>query len=131
MQNNNANQGNANQGNASNQGSTGGEKFVDRVEKAIMQYVIVTKASKGEVTRENLQSVFQGNLKMGNHLQTSLQTLVKDGHIKETNGKYVATDDGREDVQKLQTILLELPQLVQQNQAGQGQKPTSPGGTNR
>jgi hypothetical protein len=39
-------------------------------------------------------------------------------------GKYTITDDGREDVQKLTQVVIELPNIVNQNKmGGQTQKP--------
>jgi hypothetical protein len=112
------------------------EPFVKRVEMAIMQYVILNKAKEGEVTRENLKQLFRGNLQMsGDHFDHCITTLVQDGHIKEVGGnKYTATDDGREDVQKLQTLVMELPNAIgggsQQGQRTQGSQ-GSPGSSTR
>jgi len=96
----------------------GNAKFVKRVEMAVMQYVILGKASEsqGGVTRENLQQAFRGNMQMsGDHFEHCLNQLVSDGHLKQEGNKYVPTDDGREDVQKLQNLFLEVPNLVQGN----------------
>lgn len=103
--------------------NTGQEKFVERFEKAVMQYVILSKAKQGEVTRDNLQQTFRGNLQMlGPHFESCIRTLASDGHLREVGGnKYTITDDGREDVQKLQNLVLELPNVVQQ--AGGVQRP--------
>ena len=112
-----------------NTGNTGNQndkwsnaEFVERVEMATMQFVILSKAQQGEVTRENLQQVFRGNLQMqGNHFDHCLTQLVQDGHLKEVGGnKFTITDDGREDVQKLTTIIQELPSVI--SQGGQGQR---------
>lgn len=99
------------------------EPFVERVEMAIMQYVILDKAQQGEVTRDNLKQTFKGNLQMtGDHFDHCINELVQDGHLKEVGGsKYTATDDGREDLQKLQTIVLELPNVIQQGGGQQKQ----------
>ena len=99
-----------------------GMKFVERTEMAIMQFVILSKAQQGEVTRENLQQTFRGNLQMGDHLDHCLDLLVQERHLKEVGGsKYTITDDGREDVQKLQNLFVEIPNVVQQG-GGQQQK---------
>lgn len=99
------------------------QKFVERFEMAIMQYVILSKARQGEVTRENLQQTFRGNLQMsGDHFERCVETLVEDGHLEEVDGKYRATDDGREDVQKLETLVMELPQVIGST-GGQAQRP--------
>lgn len=98
-------------------------KFVKRVEMAVMQYVILGKASEsqGGVTKENLQQVFRGNMQMsGDHFEHCLNQLVGDGHLKQEGNKYVPTDDGREDVQKLHTLVLELPNVVQGGSQKQG-----------
>lgn len=95
--------------------------FVERFEMAIMQYVILNKAQQGEVTRDNLKQTFRGNLQMSSdHFDHCITQLVEDEHLKEVGGgKYTITDDGREDVQKLQSLVLELPNVVQQGSGGQ------------
>ena len=99
------------------------QPFVERFEMAIMQYVILNKAQQGEVTRENLKQTFRGNLQMsGDHFEHCIDQLVQDKHLKEIGGKYTVTDDGREDVQKLQTIVMELPNVIQQGGNQQGQR---------
>ena len=102
------------------------EPFVKRVEMAIMQYVILNKAQQGEVTRENLKQTFRGNLQMsGDHFDHCINQLVQDKHLKEVGGKYTVTDDGREDIHKLQTIVMELPNVIQQGGGQtQGQRQT-------
>ncbi|HET6403328.1 MAG TPA: hypothetical protein VFH78_01670 [Candidatus Thermoplasmatota archaeon] len=97
------------------------EPFVKRFEMAVMQYVILHKAQQGEVTRENLKQSFRGNLQMSSdHFDHCLDLLVQDKHLKDLgNGKYTVTDDGREDVQKLQTLVLELQDVVQSSGGGQ------------
>ncbi|HUR68139.1 MAG TPA: hypothetical protein VM370_02755 [Candidatus Thermoplasmatota archaeon] len=104
--------------------STQNEPFVKRVEMAVMQFAIVNKAKEGEVTRENLKQLFRGNLQMsGDHFDHCITQLVEDGHIKEIGGnKFTVTDDGREDVQKLQTLFLELPNVIGQGRGSGGQK---------
>lgn len=88
-------------------------KFVERVEMATMQYVMLAKAAQqNEVTRDNLQQTFRGGIQMsGDHFEHCLQQLVKENHLKEAGNKYTITDDGREDVQKLAPIFRELPNL--------------------
>lgn len=103
-------------------GQQGGQKFVERVEMAIMQYLILDKAQQGEVTKENLKQTFKGNLQMhGDHFDHCLNMLVQEKHLKEVGGKYTITDDGREDVQKLQSIILEVPNVIQGGGSMQGQ----------
>ncbi|HWH08651.1 MAG TPA: hypothetical protein VNX21_05585 [Candidatus Thermoplasmatota archaeon] len=105
-----------NTGNTGNQGNKwSNAKFVERFEMAVMQFAILSKAQQGEVTRDNLQQVFRGNLQMqGNHFDHCLTQLVQDGHLKEVGGnKFTITDDGREDVQKLHTLVQELPNVIQ------------------
>lgn len=104
------------------QGGSMGQKFVPRFEMAIMQFVILSKAKQGGVTRENLQQVFRGNLQMSSdHLQHCIQQLVSDGHLKEEGNRFTITDDGREDVQKLQHLVVELPNVI--NGGMQGGQP--------
>ena len=113
-----------NTGNTGNQGNKWtNAKFVERVEMGVMQFVILSKAQQGEVTRENLQQTFRGNFQMqGNHFDHCLTQLVQDGHLKEIGGnKYTITDDGREDVQKLSTLVQELPNVIQQGGGQQRQ----------
>ena len=89
-------------------------KFVGRFERAAMQYIILSKAQQqNEVTKEHLQNVFRGNLQpISTHLDECLQTLTQDGHLKQEGNKYRITDDGREDVQKLQNVVIELNQYA-------------------
>lgn len=112
----------------SNTGNQSNEPFVKRFEMAVMQFVILNKAQQGEVTRDNLQQTFRGNLQMsGNHFDHCINQLVQDGHLKEVGGnKFTITDDGREDVQKLQNLVLELPNVAGK-QGGQ-QKQTATAG---
>lgn len=101
-------------------------KFVERFEEAVMQFVVLEKASQGEVTRENLQQTFSGNLKMKyDHLDHCLDTLVQENHLKKEGNKYRATDDGREDIQEVQRIAMELANIAQQTQGTKQQ--TQPG----
>lgn len=108
--------------------STQDEPFVKRFEMAAMQYVILNKAQEGEVTRDNLKSLFKGNLQMsGDHFDHCIRQLVQDGHLREAGGnKYTITDDGREDVNKLQNLVVELPNVVGQR-AGQQRQSATPG----
>jgi predicted transcriptional regulator len=108
------------QNNSQNQG----QKFVERFEMAIMQFVILNKAKQGGVTKDNLLQTFRGNLQMqGNHLDHCIRQLVSDGHLKEEGNRYTITDDGREDVQKLQHLVIELPGIVGGQGGVQTQKP--------
>lgn len=106
-----------------NQGSNTDEmKFVERTEMAIMQYVMLVKAQQqGGITRENLQQTFRGGLQMsGDHFEHCIRTLVSENHLREEGNKYSLTDDGREDVQKLQHLFLEIPNVVGQGGPKQG-----------
>lgn len=115
--------------NQTNTGSGQNQPFVTRFEMAIMQFVILEKASQGDVTRENLQSAFKGNLQMSkDHLEHCLTQLIQDGHLKQNGNKYTASDDGREDIQKVQNLVVELPSLVKQ-QGGQQRQTMSQTGT--
>lgn len=117
-----------------NQGNVGDQQpFVENFEMAIMQFVILNKAQQqGEITKDNLQNVLKGNLQMGtNHLDHCLNLLNQTGHLKQNGNKYVITDDGREDVQKIQHLVLELPQIAQQGgqqKTGMTQQRTTGGG---
>lgn len=89
-------------------------KFVERVEQSIMQFVILHKCQQGEVTRQNLQQVFRGEMTMkGDHFEHCITTLVEEGHIEEKNGKYTITDDGREDLSQLEGLVMRLPEVVE------------------
>ena len=100
--------------NTNMQGGGQGEKFVGRVEMAIMQFVIMGKAQQGGVTKENLQQLFRGGeLQMTkDHLDHCLQILVAEEHLKQEGNKYTITDDGREDVQKVQHLILAVPNVI-------------------
>jgi hypothetical protein len=108
------------------------EPFVKRFEMAVMQYVILDKAKQGEVTRENLKQSFRGNLQMSSdHFDHCIDLLVEDGHLEKVgDNKFKASDDGREDVQKLQTLVLELPNVIHQGgkTQQQGMRQTAGGG---
>ncbi|HEX2021891.1 MAG TPA: hypothetical protein VHH36_04215 [Candidatus Thermoplasmatota archaeon] len=108
----NANQGGGMQGNFGN--VWGQAPFVKRFEMSVMQYVILNKAKQGEVTKDNLQQTFRGNLQMSSdHFEHCVKQLVADGHLREVGGnKYTITDDGREDVEKIQRYIPELQQLT-------------------
>ena len=112
------------------------EKFVDRFEKAMMQFVILNKAKEGGVTKDNLQQVFNSNIQMqGGHLEHCLNTLVQENHLKQEGNRYVITDDGREDVMQVQRILPQVSSFAgvggqtggQQTQGGM-QSTTGAGG---
>lgn len=92
--------------------NTQNQPFVTRFEQAITQFVILNKAKEGEVTRENIQSQLRTAQFNVQHLDACVKQLVQDGHIKEQGNKYTITDDGREDVQKLQNVIIHLPSLV-------------------
>lgn len=109
---------------------TSNQPFVKRFEMAVMEYVILNKAKEGEVTKENLKNLFKGNLQMSSdHFDHCIRELVQDGHLKEEGNKYRVTDDGREDVEKLQNIVIELPNVVKGGAQKQGmtQQPTTGG----
>jgi len=100
------------------------QKFVDRFESAVIEFAILNRATTmNEITPDQ---VYQ-NLPKGGYTidrQTVVEcfdTLVEDGHLQKTGDKYRISDDGREDVQKLQPLALEIPQLVQKG--GQTQRP--------
>lgn len=113
--------------NTGNQGDFGERwsdaKLVERVEMGVMQYVILNKAQQGEVTKENLQQTFRGNLQTSeDHFDHCLRQLVSDGHLKEEGNKYRVTDDGREDIQKLNGLIQEAANISRQGaQPGQRQ----------
>lgn len=118
--------------NTGSQGGMGQQKFVTRVEMAIMQFVILNKAKQGGVTKENLQQLFRsGNLQMSSdHLDHCIQQLVQEGHLKQDGNRYTITDDGREDVQKLQNLVLEVPNVIEggvQQRQGVSQQQTAGG----
>lgn len=95
-------------------------KFVDRFEEAIMQFVILEKArQQGSVTKENVKSTFTGNLQMKrDHVDHCLDLLVQENHLRQEGNKYTITDDGREDVQELQRLAMEIPNVVSQGGVG-------------
>lgn len=93
--------------------NTSGVPFVTLFEKGVMQFVILEKAKQGEVTKENLRGIFRGNLQMSqDHVDSCLTDLVKTGHLRENGNKYTISDDGREDIQKVQSYVPELQQYV-------------------
>ena len=105
------------------------QKFVGRFERAVMQFIVLSKAKEtGEVTKENLQGVFRGNLQnIGKHLDECLQVLTQDGHLRQEGNKYRITDDGREDIQQLQPLVMELQPYASGGQP-RGQQTTTVGG---
>lgn len=110
-----------------------GQKFVERVEMAVMQFAILNKAKEGGVTKDNLRQIFSRDIPMkGEHLDHCIQQLVQENHIREEGNRYTITDDGREDVQKLQQIFVSVPSVLGigggMQQGRQAQSPTT-GGT--
>lgn len=109
-----------------NSGNSGEMKWVRQTEMAVMQFVIMSKASEmNGVTKENLQQVFTRDVPMnyGDHLDHCIGVLTQTGHLRQDGNKYVPTDDGREDVQKLERVFLSVPQMIgsggrQQNSTG-------------
>lgn len=113
-------------------GAGGGQKFVGRFEMAVMQFVILSKAKQGGVTKENLQQIFKGNLQMkGEHLDHCLRELVSEEHLRQEGNRYVITDDGREDVQQIQHLVIELPSYVDGQQQKAGMQATQTAGGQR
>lgn len=107
------------------------QKFVGRFERAVMQYIVLSKAKEtGEVTKENLQGIFRGNLQnLGKHLDECLQVLTQEGHLRQEGNKYRITDDGREDIQQVQPLVMELQQYAGGGQQQpRGQQATTAGG---
>ena len=107
-------------------------KFVERFEYAIAEFAILNKALQtNKVTPDNVISALpKGNVNIGRDVVTkSFEHLVQDGHLQKQGNEYTITDDGREDVQKLQPLVMELPQLIQQgNVGGQRQGVQQPAG---
>jgi hypothetical protein len=60
------------------------------------------------------------------HLDHCLRLLVEEDHLKQEGNKYTVTDDGREDVQKVQHLILALPQVVNIS-GGQQRQTQTPG----
>lgn len=99
---------------------SGGGKFVERFEMAVMEFVILEKAMQGNLTRQNLEQTFKGNLQMKyDHLDHCVNRLVQENHLKKEGDSYKITDDGREDVQEIQRLAMEIPNVVNQGQGGQ------------
>lgn len=99
-------------------------KFVKLFEKSMMQFVILNKAKEQNgVTKDNLRQIFQGgNLRMETeHLDECVRELVQSNHLKEEGNKLNITDDGREDVQKVQHLLVEVPEVANIRAGGQTQ----------
>jgi predicted transcriptional regulator len=95
--------------------------FAQRFECSVAEFAILEKAQS--TNKVNVDSVMtslpKGNVKIDrNTVSQCFDHLVEDGHLRKEGNEYTITDDGREDVQKLQPMVLELPQLVRGN-AGQ------------
>ena len=99
------------------------QKFAERFEHAAADFIIMEKAiQQNGVTKENLQQTFRGNLQslgQNQNVDQCLQHLTQSSHLRQEGNKYVATDDGRQDTQRLQGIVLELANVVNQG----GSKP--------
>lgn len=105
------------------------EKFVGRFERAVMQYVILNKAKEGEVTKENLRQTFTGNLQFKtDHFDECIRTLEQENHIKVDGNKIRVTDDGREDVQQVTNLAIELANVARGG-TGPGQQAAGKAGT--
>jgi predicted transcriptional regulator len=123
-------------------------KFVERFQHSIAEFAILNKALQtSNVTPENVVSSLPKTTVSipRSVVDKCFETLVEDGHLQKQGNQYTITDDGREDIQKLQPLALEIPQLVQnvggqpprqgvqQPAGGYGgsaqQQPTRPGST--
>ena len=103
------------------------QKFVGRFEHAVIEFAILNRAS---TTNEITPDQVYNNLPKGSYtidkstVTECFDELVEDGHLQKTGDKYRISDDGREDIQQLQPLALEIPQLVQKGSVGgQQQRP--------
>ncbi|HLE97025.1 MAG TPA: hypothetical protein VI997_06595 [Candidatus Thermoplasmatota archaeon] len=88
---------------------TFGEKYVERAEKALVESVALIHARQMPMTPDDCYAKIQGfgwSQKVDlDFVKDCYRRLDRDGHLKEENGRYTITDDGREDVQRIENVL--------------------------
>lgn len=111
---------------------TFGEKYVERIEKALCETVCLEHARQMPMTVDQCWQKIQplGFSKVDrNTVEDSYKRLERDGHVRKDGDRYTVTDDGREDIQKVETLIVrvvgEFPSNVTQNLR------TTPGGSGR
>lgn len=91
---------------------TVGEPYVERTQKALVESLILADLSTAPRTIDQLWNSVKGITwtdKVDRDLvESSATRLTRDGHAKKEEDRYVITDDGREDVQKVEPILREV-----------------------
>lgn len=107
------------------------EKFVGRFESAIVEFAILNRAAtQNEITPDQVwNNLPKSSYKIERQSVTDcFDTLVEDGHLRKSGDKYTISDDGREDVQKLQPLALEISHMVQKGgNVGGGSQQQRPG----
>lgn len=94
---------------------TFGEKLVERTEKALVESIALEHCRQMPMTIDDcwrkIQPLGFDNKVDRGFVADAYKRLEREGHVKEENGRYTITEDGREDVQKIAAF---LPQVVGQ-----------------
>lgn len=95
-----------------------GEKYVERVEKAIVETLVLHEISKQPnlnldtiVTRVRAVPGFDEKVDRS-FVEGCVSRLDRDGHLEEADNRYSITDDGREDVHKIEAILRGVSNVI-------------------
>ena len=85
-----------------------GEKYVERVEKALVETLVLHHVRTNPLTIDQIWTEvrnvgFDDKVDKG-FVESCAKRLDRDGHVKEENGRYRITDDGREDIHKLESV---------------------------
>jgi len=86
-----------------------GETYVERVEKALMETVVLAELKKNNgLTLEQIQQRVKGvggwDEKVDADFIESCVDRLEGDHIKEHDDRYTLTDDGREDLMKIENL---------------------------
>lgn len=110
-----------------------GEKFVERVEKAVVETLVLSEVKKQPnlsldqiVTRVRGVGGFDEKVDRA-FVESAVKRLDRDGHVKGTESKYTITDDGREDLQKIETIFRNVSNEFLSTSGTMGRTGTTPG----
>lgn len=111
-----------------------GEKYVERVEKALVETMLLVELDRqaGLTLQQLVPRIraigFDEKVDEG-LIQDSLDRLDRDGHVEDADDRYRITDDGREDVAKVERMIRSASDRVVANDLGERTTPL--GGTTR
>lgn len=104
-----------------------GKKYVERVEEVAIDTLVLAEVRSGPATKDQLATRLRSVPPFSfteEKIKDACERLDKDGHVKKENDRYTITDDGREDVQKIESWFGSLADRI-------GRSPSTPatGGT--